>query len=375
MLVQKLGPVTLAALLLTFIPTQIFALSAPEIFAKVEPSVVAVHALDRQSAASFSGSGVVIRPQQVITSCSLVVGRTGLDVTFGDRKFPASLLMADEEKGLCLLAVVDLPARPVERGSSRTLSMQDSVWAVGFPKGTATVESGVLTQLRGGTPPLIETTLLGTPQTVGRGLFDQDGRLIGITTVFEDGSQRLHFSAPVEWLDSLQAGEASGGLNRKIHWFKRAAMLEEASNWEQLRDLSRKWSTEFPEESSAWHSLGYAGIALHNFPEAQAAFQQTLRINPNDIDGWSNLGFVYTDLGQFSDSVRAYQEVVRINSKDADGWLNLSLAHEAAGNHEQAMKAVEALRQLDEVKAQELLKYFEQGEAPGFDDAGEHSHP
>ncbi|MDD2464977.1 MAG: trypsin-like peptidase domain-containing protein [Desulfobulbus sp.] len=374
MRVHKLVPIALAGFLCALFPPQLFALSGPEVVAKVESSLVAVHAFDPQSGTTFSASGVVVRPQQVITSCSLVAGRSGLAVTFAKNTYTATLLVADREKELCLLAVADLGARAAERGSSNALSIQESVWAVGKPEATAAVESGVLTQLRGGKPPLIETTLLGTAQTVGRGVFDLEGRLIGITTVFAEGAQNLHFVAPVEWLDSLQPGGEAGGLHRQINWIKRAAMLEEASNWEQLRDLSRSWSSEFPEEATAWHTLGYACIALHSSQEAQAAFQQTIRINPSDIDGWSNLGFVSTDLGQFSDSVRAYQEVVRINPKDVDGWTNLSMAHEAAGEHEQAMRAVEQLRRLDESKAQELLRYFEQGDAPGFDDVEEHDH-
>ena len=374
MFVRRIVYPVLFAYFCAFFPAQVFALSEPDILARVEPSLVAVQAQDPQSGRTFSASGVVIRPQQVVTSCSPVVGRSGLIVRFRGQQYPANLSLADAEKELCLLVVADLPASPVERGSSRTLTMQEGVLAAGLPAGVPAVESGVVTQLRGGDPRLIETTLLGIPQTVGRGLFDQDGRLIGLTTVFEDGEQNLHFAAPVEWLDSLQADGGKQGLNRRIHWIKRTALLEEASNWEQLRVLSRQWSGEFPEDSSAWHTLGYACIILHDSAEALSAFQQTIRINTGDIDGWSNLGYVFTDLGRFADSVHAYGEVVRINPEDVDGWMNLSMAHEAAGDRSQAMRAVDRLKQLDEAKAHEVLRYFEQGEAPGFDDGEEHQH-
>lgn len=349
-----------AALLLALGATQACALSPEEILIKAAPSLVAVHALDDQAASSSSASGVVIRPQQVMTSCSLVVGRSRLEVSADGRRLPATLLVVDEEKGLCLLAVADLTARPVERGSSHGLAMQESIWAVGLPEGTVAVEPGVVIQLRGGKPPLIETTLTGTPQTVGRGLFDQEGRCIGIATLFQEGGQTMHFSAPVEWLDSLQAGEDKGGINGKIHWLKRAALLEDASNWEQLRDLSRQWSASFPEDAVAWHTLGYACILLKDPQEALTAFQQTIRINPGDIDGWSNLGFVNIDLERFPESVHAYREVVRISPDDIEGWSNLSMAYEASGDHDQAMRAIEELRRLDATRAQEVLDHFQE---------------
>ena len=77
------------------------------------------------------------------------------------------------------MAVAGLPARPAERGGSDGLAIQESILAAGMSEGAAAIESGVLTQLRGGQPPFIETTLLGNEQTLGRGLFDDEGRLVG----------------------------------------------------------------------------------------------------------------------------------------------------------------------------------------------------
>ena len=283
----------------------------------------------------------------------------GLEVTSGANRFPATLVLADQEKELCLLDVAALPARPAERGSSGGLAMQESVWAVGSPEGTVGIESGVLTQLRGGQPPFIETTLLGTAQTVGRGIFDEQGRLVGITTVFKDGEQSLYFAAPVEWLDSLRQGMGEDRLDRRVHWMKRAAMMEEESSWGRLQELSRQWSSELPEDSTAWHTLGYACIALEKPEEALAAFQQTIRINRGDIDGWSNLGYVYTDMAQLPEAVGAYREVVNLNPEDVDGWMNLGMAQEASGNHAEAMRAVEALSRLDAERAAELLRLLQ----------------
>jgi predicted TPR repeat methyltransferase len=281
-----------------------------------------------------------------------------LEVAVDGRRLPATLLVADQEKDLCLLAVAGLAAPPVERGSSDALAMQASVWTVGMRGGFPRVEPGVVTQLRGGKPPLIETTVLGTPETVGQGLFDRQGRCIGIATLFRDGERDAYFAAPVEWLDSLRATDGSGGVDKPIYWLKRAVILEEAEEWESLRDWSRQWSLALPEEATAWHTLGYSCIVLKDPAGALAAFAQTVRINPDDLDGWSNLGYVYTDLNQYLEAIHAYRQVVRLNPEDVEGWSNLGVACQAAGDREAAMEAVQKLQRLDREKATDLMLHL-----------------
>jgi hypothetical protein len=356
---RKVMQAVVLVLLVGLNPGWAFALTDDAVLAKAGRSLVTVTAVDGQTGVKRSASGVVVRPRQVVTSCSLMTGRPGLEVGTDGRSLPASLLIADQEKDLCLLAVEGLSAPAVERGSTGELAMQVTVWAVGIKNNAAAIEPGVVTQLRGRKPPLIETTLLGLPETVGRGLFDQDGRCIGFTTLFQDEGQTVYFAAPVEWLDSLRADNGGNGVGTPIHWLKRAAMLEEAERWDKLRDWSRQWSATLPEEPTAWHTLGYACIVLKDLDGALAAFEHTVRINPGDLDGWSNLGYVYTDLDRFPEAIRAYREVVRINSQDVEGWSNLGMAYEASGDHEAALEAVRTLQQLDTEKAADLMLHLE----------------
>jgi predicted TPR repeat methyltransferase len=358
LMMQKVLQGITIALVCGLVAGQGYGETAETVLAKAGPSLVAVAAVDGQTGAKHLASGVVVRPHQVLTACSLVIGRSGLEVGKEGRALPATMLVADREKDLCLLAVDGLAAPQVERGGSGTLAMQASVWAVGMRGGVAAVETGVVTQLRGNRPPLIETTLLSTPETVGRGLFDREGRLVGISPLFEDEGQSLYFAAPVEWLDGLRPDNGNG-VGKPIHWLKRAMMLEESERWETLRDWSRQWSTALPKEALAWHTLGYSCIVLKDPEGALAAFRHTVQINPADLDGWSNLGYAFTDLNRYPEAIRAYQEVVRINPDDVEGWSNLGMAYGASGDRVEALRAINEVRRLDAGKAAELLDHLQ----------------
>lgn len=343
--------------LLLISPSWGAALESSEVLALATPSLVLVQAKKAQGDAGLVASGVVIRPQQVITSCAMVQGGAGYEVQSGGRGYPATLVLADTEKELCLLEVKDLAAPPAQRGSSAGLAMQMSIWSVAMREGKAAIEEGVVIQLRGGQPPLIETTNLGNPTSVGGGLYNSEGQLVGIATRFYEAGRETYFTAPVEWLDQLSTAPVTPG---RLHWLKRAMALEGTEQWQPLRDLSRQWSAAYPADASAWHTLGYSCIVLHDLAGALAAFEQTVRINPADLDGWSNLGYVYTDLERFPEAIRSYREVVRINPQDTEGWSNLAMAYDASGEEAEATKAVEALRQLDAGKAQEVMQHLQQ---------------
>lgn len=344
-----------AALLLS--PWHAYALVPSELLAQAAPSLVVVQSKDTQGGVGPVASGVVIRPQQVITSCASLQPGAGYEVLAAGRGYAATLLLADREKELCLLEVKDLAAPPAQRGNSAGLAMQMSIWSVAMREGKAVIEEGVVIQLRGGQPPLIETTNLGNPASVGAGMYNREGQLVGVATRFHEAGRETYFTAPVEWLDQLSAKPATPG---RLHWLKRAVALEESEQWEPLRDWSRQWSAAFPADASAWHTLGYSCIVLHDLNGALAAFEQTVRINPGDLDGWSNLGYVYTDLERFPEAIGAYREVVRINPQDEEGWSNLAVAYGASGNQAEASKAVDTLRQLDADKAKEVLQHLQE---------------
>ena len=199
------------------------AKSAQEIFAAVAAGVVVVFALNETGEQIGQGSGVVVGENEVVTNCHVVEGARAVAVrqaadSRGRQTYLMDARMAarDEERDLCLLFVSELSeppaAIPTAAGRARDLSIGEEVFAVGAPRGLdLSLTRGIVSQLRGDfgkkSAPVIQTDAAISPGSSGGGLFNEDGKLVGITAFKHSGedSEGLSFAVPAEWVVALQA--------------------------------------------------------------------------------------------------------------------------------------------------------------------------
>ena len=202
------------------------AKSAQEIFAAVAAGVVVVFALDEAGEQIGQGSGVVVGENEVVTNCHVVEDARAVAVrqaadSRGRQTYLMDARMAarDEERDLCLLFVSELSeppaAIPTAAGRARDLSIGEEVFAVGAPRGLdLSLTRGIVSQLRGDfgkkSAPVIQTDAAISPGSSGGGLFNEDGKLVGITTykLSAKGNEGLSFAVPAEWVAALQAQAA-----------------------------------------------------------------------------------------------------------------------------------------------------------------------
>jgi serine protease Do len=195
------------------------ARSAENIFAEVSPSIVRVHAADAFGRPLKQGSGVVVGPGRVITNCHVTSGAAQITVASGADSRSASVYIADEEFDLCSLDVGGLDAPAVMVGSVTSLRTGQRVFAIGAPLGLElTISEGIVSSLRE-TPngKMIQTTAPVSPGSSGGGLFDVEGKLVGIITFQQRSGQNLNFAVPADWIaemrnrsSSSNAGDAPG---------------------------------------------------------------------------------------------------------------------------------------------------------------------
>ena len=187
---------------------------AAAIFRQAAPSVVLVYALDSAGEEIAQGSGVVVGENYVATNCHVLesawrvkVGQTETDETFS---MSASRARTDEERDLCLLFVADLSkppaAQPAQMAGARGLEIGAEVFAIGAPNGwELSFTRGIVSQLRdidGETAPLIQTDAAITFGSSGGGLFDENGHLVGITTLGSKNGN-FNFAMPAEWIAEM----------------------------------------------------------------------------------------------------------------------------------------------------------------------------
>jgi serine protease Do len=185
-----------------------FALEAAAVFKQADPSVVVIRARDRRG--ESQGSGVIVAPREVVTSCHVIHEMRTIKVFHANAERSAEPRYVDTARDLCQLHLDDeLPGgKPVEAlVPSAQLEVGQQVFVIGAPRGLEhTLSRGIVSALReypSESARLIQTDASISPGSSGGGVFDQDGRLIGIVTFLIKESQNLNFAVPADWVAEL----------------------------------------------------------------------------------------------------------------------------------------------------------------------------
>lgn len=186
-----------------------------EVFSRASRSVVMVYAADSSGKIVGRGSGVFVEQDLLVTNCHVIAHGNVLQAGHRQERSPGRLAGYDADTDLCALHVRGLDVTPARIGDAESLRVGQRVYAIGTPEGfELTFSEGLVSGLReaaGG--HYIQTTAPLSEGSSGGGLFDGEGRLIGITTFVFSAGQNLNFAAPVGWAVKL-AKRASGAAGK-----------------------------------------------------------------------------------------------------------------------------------------------------------------
>lgn len=173
--------------------------AAAKVFESAAPSVFSIGVITT-SGESRTGSGVAVAQGKVVTNYHVVRGARKIFIKQGAQSSEAVLESSDESHDLALLRNWDLKAPAVNFGAQ--VAIGQSVFAIGSPRGLElSLSEGLVSSLRNTADgALIQTTAAISPGSSGGGLFDEQGRLVGLTTAQILNGQNLNFAIPVEWL-------------------------------------------------------------------------------------------------------------------------------------------------------------------------------
>lgn len=183
------------------------SLSGQELFRQVSPSVFVVEVLDDNGSVVALGSGVALRPTQTGDQSSLIVTNThvidpgkSIRVRQGDRTWQTEIDHIELHADITRLRVSGLSAPGVNVRLAATLAVGERVYSIGSPEGLElTMSDGLISGLRDlNGEPVIQTTAAISHGSSGGGLFDAQGRLVGITTFMFAEGQSLNFALPVD---------------------------------------------------------------------------------------------------------------------------------------------------------------------------------
>ena len=179
------------------------------LFQQLSPSVWTVRTQDAAGRALAQGSAVVVGPGRLVTNCHVLRHAKTLSVARENVSYGATLEYPDTERDLCQLKVANFTAPPVALASPGAQQTGARVYAIGSPRGLEnTISDGLLSGIRRGASGEIEALQISVPVSSGSsggGLFDEQGRLIGITSAGWRDSQNLNFALPADWIAEVPA--------------------------------------------------------------------------------------------------------------------------------------------------------------------------
>lgn len=282
---------TAALLALAALPA-LAADDGERVFQKISPAVVTLLAFDEQGRQEGQGSGVITGPGRVTTNCHVVREAKGLKVVSGAKEHAASWILKDPQFDLCQLSVEGLNAAPVVLRTLAEIQVGEAVFAVGNPLGFGlSVSTGLVSRIgpfQGG--QAIVSSAPQSPGSSGGGLFDSEGRLLGITTGILGTGQNFNLVLPADSIATL----ATRGIapppavvapGPEPRWIEEAQALQRSGDWARLERQAREWQADMPTAALAAAYLGAALLGQERHLEAEAALREAVRLDDHNEYG------------------------------------------------------------------------------------------
>ena len=305
-------------------------LNAEQLFAKVSGAVVLV----KNPQASSLGSGVEIAEDTFVTNCHVLMNGSRYFIKRKQREVPAQLIAGDVDRDVCILAAKDGQSAPVQTRSASTVRVGENVFAIGNPQGLEqTLSQGIVSALRrnegANDLPYIQTTAPISQGSSGGGLFDAQGRLIGIPSFMSKDGQNLNFAAPIDWALDVQARKTRNYASRN----PQSATVQPAS---PMNDDASPTSG-----ADQYHARGMDLLRNGQPRQALPFLSRSVAMEPNNAPYVTDLGFAYLRVGDVQAALNALSTSLRMDDRQARAWILMGEALSYTGNQELAVESVE----------------------------------
>jgi serine protease Do len=297
-------------LALAFTQTAI-AESVADMAFRLKASVTKVH-VTTQSGGHGVGTGVVVGKDLVATNCHVLANARGVKITKFGESYTPEAMRADWKHDLCILRFQFLELKPVELGDSENLKYEQPIFSIGFPGGPPKPQStvGKIKALY----PLDNSHVVRTDASFvmgasGSPVFDNEGKLIAISTFKSPGRGAYFYNIPVKWVKALLDAPETVSLvagdipfwdapEPERPFFMRVVLPYQNDKWDELKAVAQAWIAKEPASPEA---LFYAGISeerLGNTTQAHIYFSKVLALQPQHSATLIELGLMANRAGK-----------------------------------------------------------------------------
>lgn len=257
------------------------------------------------------GSGVVVGSNKIVTNCHIFRKTPKPFVSRGEDTYRITQVQADRYYDICLVGTEQTPFKPAEIGSITQKKKGEEIMVIGHSSGNPSPVSanGTIKSIYPFNHAyIIRSSARFTMGASGSGLFDSQGRLIGINTFKSPGRNSYFYALPIEWLANVekQPIETIFPIEGKTFWeeddeqkpyFMKIAIPQLNEDWENLVTICEKWAKAEPNNDEAWYELGNAMDHLNKRSDAETAYRMAIQINKGHTQALYALGLIALSKG------------------------------------------------------------------------------
>lgn len=282
------------------------------------------------------GSGVVVEPQKVLTNCHIFRKTKEPWISRGEDSFSITSVQADRYHDLCLITAESLPFPPAQIGSVTNMKKGEEILAMGHSSASPVPITSMGT-IKSIYPfdhgNVIRSTARFAMGASGSGLFDSEGRLIGINTFKTPGRNAYFYALPLEWLASVKERPVEPfPIDGKTFWeeddahkpfFMQIAEPELQEDWGKLSNVAEAWMKSEPNSSEAWYELGLAQEHLGQKNEAEKSYRHAIMLNEQNIDALFRVGVIAAENGNKTEVEAIKVSISQINQETAEEFSHV----------------------------------------------------
>jgi len=182
-------------------------ISPTQIYERAHSSIVVILTVDKDDNLLSQGSGFIVAKDKIVTNHHVLAGASRAVVVFADGlSSKVDGVVADSSpRDLTILLAKTGDRLSLPIGNEGAVHQGDAVYAIGAPRGLElSITNGIVSGFRKLDEQfLIQTTASIAPGSSGGPLFDGQGNVVGVTTLYLSDSPGIYFSIGAEDITRL----------------------------------------------------------------------------------------------------------------------------------------------------------------------------
>ena len=318
-----------------------FARSPQEVFRATEQSVFALEVLDDKGQVIAAFSALALEKGRAVTQCDLLEGGSAFRLVHRGGKILVTVDKRDGDRHLCLLAGAGLNLSAVQLAADKLPTVGASVYAVSNALGLGTsITEGVVSGVREyKADTFIQFTAPIAPGSEGGGLFDSDGRLVGMIVYRPRDGQNVNFALPARWLTEIDRRSASAASVPA--WSGKLLAYERDKNWADMAEHARRWAAASPDSVDPWIWCGYAELRRGDPHAAELAYREALKRDPGSIPAALGVAGSLIAQGHAQAALDVLRPLLAVRAEDGRVWTLIGTAERLLGHMDVAQDAYE----------------------------------